>query len=285
MNVPIKTLITLIGHLLIYSQGLILTTLIIKASGPEIYGAYSLLITSIGIVFSISSIGVGISAKRWLPSANEKSKRREIYYPQLWFNLISSTLVGILSGCGYYYLSDLTQLNYLDIPAWYIGIYLVVYTVFSQTVDYYRYTHRVFFYNIATVMQPYILITIILVAYLYGINLSIRMILLAMIISLTMISCIAFISIIKEIGFIIKLIKIKDLYNEIKLGLPLIFVYLTDIILVASDRYIIAIFISIKHVGIYVPAYVIGTLTILLPKVFGVVLQPIISKNIDEGHD
>jgi len=43
-----KTVQTLGGHLLVFIQGLVLTPVVIKVSGPETYGAYILLMAYLG---------------------------------------------------------------------------------------------------------------------------------------------------------------------------------------------------------------------------------------------
>ena len=65
MSVAKKSTQTLVGHLLVFAQGLVLTPLIIKVAGTETYAWYVLLASYLSIMVGISSFGVGINAKRW----------------------------------------------------------------------------------------------------------------------------------------------------------------------------------------------------------------------------
>jgi O-antigen/teichoic acid export membrane protein len=90
---------------------------------------------------------------------------------------------------------------------------------------------------------------------------------------------------VREIGFTLTLPKIPRLVEDIKLGLPLVIVYMVDFILNSSDRYVITAFMSVTAVGYYNSAYALGTFIVLLPKISGVVLPPMVSKAVDTGND
>lgn len=130
------------GHILIYMRGFILMPLIIKTVGVTVYGGYILLTATIGIAFGISSLGVGITAKRFLPSAKSMVERRRLFYPQFLFNIFTVLLFSSL----FFLLKD--QLNRrlfnneIIFSIWVVPLYLFLYLLYSQSTDYFRYTLR-----------------------------------------------------------------------------------------------------------------------------------------------
>lgn len=280
-----KTAQTLAGHLLVFVQGLVLTPIVIKVSGPETYGAYILLLSYMGIMFGISSMGVGISAKRWLPSTENFAERAKKFYPQFWFQTLSVSLLGCVSAIVYVNLVTSPQWQFAGFAAWMVPVYLVAYTAYSQGTDYFRYTHRVGMFNISTVAQPYLFVSLALGIYWITDVLNAGSLIASLTLASATIGSLMFFRIYREIGIHFQLFKRQDLAKEIKLGFPLVLAYLVDVMLSGGDRYIIAAMLSVRDVGLYTPAYTLGSLAMILPKVFGVVLPPLISQRVDAGDE
>jgi len=92
-------------------------------------------------------------------------------------------------------------------------------------------------------------------------------------------------TILKELGVSIPRFSLQRIVNDVRLGIPLVFVFVTDFVMAGSDRFIIALYLSSKSVGYYNPGYMLGALIIMFPKVLGVVLPPLLSKAVDEKQD
>jgi len=90
-----NNLVVLSGQLLFYAQGVILMPIIIKTIGVQVYGGYGVLISIVGFVLGISSLGVGFRRSRFLPSAQDSTARQILFYPQFYFHLISLILLSI----------------------------------------------------------------------------------------------------------------------------------------------------------------------------------------------
>jgi O-antigen/teichoic acid export membrane protein len=285
MSAKKKSIQTLAGHLLVFVQSLILIPIIIKVAGPETYGTYVLIISYMSIMFGISSMGVGINAKRWLPSTLGEGERAATFYPQFWFQILSVLSFAILSVTVYiiFFASLNQQLS--GFLVWLVPAYLLAYTLYSQVTDYYRYTHRVGIFNISTVSQPYLFVFIAIGIFWNTEILNLNTLIASFTFSSILIGGSLFLLLYKEIGLQCSIPSHSDCAREIKVGFPLILAYLVDVILLAGDRYIISIILTLRDVGIYVPAYTLGSLVIVLPKVFGVVLPPLISQRIDAGDE
>lgn len=268
-----------------FAQSIILTPVIIKVSGTETYGIYVLLISYLGIAFGVSSFGVGISAKRWLPSAESMIEKSKLFYPQLWFQFITVSSIALITILLANIYKDKITDSFQDFNFWMIFVYLITYTLYSQMTDYFRYTHRMGIFNIATVAQPYIFIFTAILIYWITSTLNPATLVLSIVASSTVVGVLLSVKAINEMRIIFSLPRAVELKKEIKLGFPLVLSYLVDVILSSGDRYIIAMLLTVRDVGMYSPAYALGSLAMVLPKVFGVVLPPLIAKKVDAGDD
>ena len=83
---------TLLGSLLIYVAGFLLIPLIVKTAGVHVYGSHVIVISFLSILTGVSALGTGFLAKRFLPSTDNKKERANVFYPQFYFNILSSFL-------------------------------------------------------------------------------------------------------------------------------------------------------------------------------------------------
>ena len=262
-----------------------LTPVVIKVSGPDTYGAYILLMAYFGLMFGISSLGVGISAKRWLPSTEDLSARAQLFYSQFWFQILSVTLLGCLSAIVYVNIETAPQGQFAGLSPWMVPVYLMAYTVYSQATDYFRYTHRVGMFNVSTVSQPYLLVGLALGIYWSTDVLNAGSLITSTTVASAMIGGLLFLRLWREIGIKLPALNRQDLSREIQVGFPMVLAYLVDVVLSVGDRFIIAAMLSVRDVGLYAPAYTLGSLAMVLPKVFGVVLPPLISRRVDASDE
>jgi len=276
--------IVFIGYILIYIKGIILMPIIIKTVGVSIYGGFILLTSILSIIFGISSFGTGFIAKRFLPTIEDKSKRAEVFYPQFFFGLLSTIVFSIL-----FILFD-KQINFsifkneINYSVYIVPIYLILYFLYSQVSDYFRYTSRINLMMIISVPFPYIHILLIIIYFYFFKSITINV----LIISLSLSACLIVIPfswiIFREIGIKFIFYKVKNLISDIKIGFPLVFSFIIDFILASSDRYFIAYYLSVAAVGNYNPGYIIGSLIIFIPKAMGMVMPQLMSKAIDSGN-
>jgi O-antigen/teichoic acid export membrane protein len=284
MTVLKKTAQIFFSHFLVVIQGLVFTPLILRVAGVETFGQYSLFSSYLGIIFGVSSFGVGVTARRWLPGADNLVERARLYYPQFWFQFISIIIICITLYAVVFGVFGTTQSFLLGVSSATVFIYLIALTLYSQSVDYFRFTHRIKIFSIATVIQPYLILLLVIACLYLNIRLNIQSIFTIITLSAIFVGAILFAKIILELGIQFQLPKIVTLRTEIALGFPIMLSFLVDAILIGGDRYVIAYLLSIRDVGIYVPAYVLGSLMLLVPKVFGVVLPPLLGKNLDVGN-
>jgi O-antigen/teichoic acid export membrane protein len=275
----------ILGQLLIYLKGLIITPIIIKSVGSTIYGRYILLASFLGLVFGISSFGANFKYRRFLPSTKEMDRRNKLFYPQFFFHLLSTTILALL----FYFLFPKIQNSFFKeeinffVPI--IIIWLIAYTSYSQTADYYRYTLKVGIFNIINISQPYLHILFIVILLYVTQGMNINLIFISQIAAIMLTTIPFLLRIPYEIGFKPVKININELIDSIKIGFPLVIGFIIDFILNAGDRYIIALFLTIEKVAYYSAAYTLGSLIILFPKAISVILPQLLSKSYDNNRE
>jgi len=273
------------GHMLIYLKGIIIMPIIIKSVGATTYGGFALLTSILGIAFGISSLGAGFKAKRFLPSAETMLKRGDLFYPQFYFNVLTILVLSLLFLLLENPLKEYFFRDEISFSIWIIPLYLVFYLLYSQGSNYFRYTSRVQYMTLANFCFSYIHIGFILLyLYVYG-SINIDVLVISMTVSALSIAVPTFLGIFRELGVKFSFYKDKSLISDIRLGFPLVLGNIVDFILAVSDRYIIALFLSVTAVGYYVPAYALGSLIVFIPKAIGTALPQLLSRAIDNGNE
>jgi len=273
------------GHILIYMKGIILMPIIIKTVGVTIYGGFVLFSSVLGIVFGISSFGAGFRARRFLPATADMTARRELFYPQFLFGLVSilffSAVLILLDRSINTYIFK----NEISYSVWVIPLFLIFYFLYSQGSDYFRYTSRVHYMTAATLSFPYTHIALILLFYYCCRYITINILVLSQTLSALLIAIPCFWMIFREMGVKVSFYKFKGLVSDIKLGFPLILGFIVDFILAGSDRYFIAFYMTVSAVGYYNPGYVLGSLIVFIPKAMGTALPQLMSKAVDSKNE
>ena len=94
-----------------------------------------------------------------------------------------------------------------------------------------------------------------------------------------------FVIILRELGLDAAFYDRPSFVTDLRLGVPLVLTNMVDFVLAASDRYLIALYLSVTDVGYYVPGYVLGSVIIFLPKAIGTAFPQLLSRAIDRGDE
>ena len=278
-------LIVIIGHILVYMKGIILMPVIIKTVGVTVYGGFALLSSILGFIFGISSFGVGFKAKRFLPSARTLSERKELFYSQFYFGLLSIIILSFLLVLFNGQLNVYVLKKAVSYSVWIIPLYMISYFLYSQISDYFRYTSRVQYMTIANIAFPYLHIVFILLFFYFFQYINIDV----LFYSQSLAACVIIIPLggllLKELSIWFSFFSKKELISDIKLGFPLVLNFIVDFVLSGIDRYFIAFYLSVTDVGYYNPGYALGSLIIFLPKAMGTALPQLLCKAVDNKDE
>ncbi|HEX7640046.1 MAG TPA: lipopolysaccharide biosynthesis protein, partial [Burkholderiaceae bacterium] len=276
---------TLVCHLLVFAQGLVLTPLVVKSAGAQAYGAYVLLMPALAVLSALSPLGVGLLARRELPSASDAEHRARLFYTRFWFQLVSAAMLGALAAAALGTAHGLRNGVPDGIPRWLPAAYLLANAVFTQATDYFRYTHRIGVFNLSIVAQPWLFVLLALAGHRATGRLDPSLLVGAMASSCLLVGLAQMAGVVRELGLRVAWPGRATLGRELRFGLPMILAYLVETVSSSGDRYLLAAFLSVRDVGAYAPACALGALALVVPRVFGVVLPPSLALQIDRGNE
>ena len=269
-----------LSSIFISLSSLLIAPLVINGIGIATYGVYVMYISSIPLIISILSFGLGFIAKRYMPSAYSMKKIEELYIPQFYIRLlILLSFITVVFLSVYFLKREFINLENL---AFFSSQSFIFY---EQIFDFYRFTHKLatsslmgFLYNLLIVLLIYISIY---TGYANNLN---DLIAIHLICVLPLI-LFYFPQVFLKISFkpiIYK--KFSDFKNDINLGLPLVLNNFNETLINIGDRYLIGFIVSAAAVGFYSPSYAIGCFLIILARISTGVLPPILS-NLYDNND
>jgi len=274
----IKDSFYLVGaQILIYMKGIILLPIIIKNFGASQYGGYVLLMTGIGFISAIYPLGVGFRSSRFMPSTDDKAEQCELFYMPVFFAGAMFIGTSLLLLLGRDPINTIIFKHNINFSMYLVILILLANQLYSSSAGFFRFTHKMKFYTIAEISSSYLMIAIMVLS-IFVLNIkTINSLLWAHLLALMLVAIPLMFGVYRNIGFIIPKLCFRDILKDIRLGFPLVLSYVLDFILVASDRYVIALLVSTTAVGYYSPAYTLGSFIILVPKVFIIALRPLLS--------
>jgi O-antigen/teichoic acid export membrane protein len=276
-------LIAFAGQIASNLQGLIALPIIIRLAGPASYGAYVLLLSMIAFLFGIIATAVPYSYQRQLPSASNYAQRRRLFEPQFLFQLL---LVAVLAGglvLAVPAVDDRLLGGTAHVAPWLLVSLLLANFLHRQVVDYFQYTQSYRRWSFATGASPYVFVAMLLIVSGAGLSLSLDTLLTLHLVTTLSVMAPLLVLMLREIGFPRLRLPLRRLMADVRVGVPLAFEVVIDYVLSFSDRYLIALFLSISDVGRYQPAYALASVVLFLPRLGETVLLPAVSQMIDAG--
>jgi O-antigen/teichoic acid export membrane protein len=275
--------LSFITHILIYMKAIFLIPIIIKTVGVSVYGSFSLITAFVGIIVGLSSMGVGVKSFRYLPSSKTAVQKAQNFYPPFYFKLfmlfLISTLIVIFgSNIKSFFVEKDSNFSIYILP-----IYLLLYIVYEYSNSYLRYSSKIFYMCLHGIGYAYLHVSFILIYSNFD-DISINVLFLSQAFMAFLISMPVIYIIYKEINFRFIYFKLSEIKEQIKIGFPMVLNFIADFILAASDRFVLAYFMGAIAVGLYVPAYTLGALILLVPKAIGTVVPQLMAKSIDSGE-
>lgn len=266
-------------------QGLILLPVLVKNIGVTVYGGYVLLKTGVEFLYGISSLGVGFKYKRFVPSTVDPLERNKLFYPQFFFQfLVLLIIFALLTGLNSF-IKSVVYRNEFDFSIGLLCLVILMKFLGGQIAHFFRYTHRINILIYSAIVNSILMIIFVLIGVLVFKKKDINLILQAEIYSSIIANSYVTVKLLREIGFSFPVLKAKQIIEDIKLGIPLIFSYVLDFIMYSSDRYIIGGLMSASAVGLYSPAHSMGGVIGVVPKAMNMSLLPTLAKANDEKKD
>ena len=153
-----------ISQAVVFLSNFIAIPIIISNTNENNYGQYVLLIAYLGILTTLSPLGLGFKAKRFLPSRENIKERTIIFSPQFYSHF---ALTLIFSFIFIYFLKFFDEFIFgsnFKIADWVIVFYAIIFAFYSQILLIFKYTQNINKFNIIVASVP--VTFLILVAYL-----------------------------------------------------------------------------------------------------------------------
>lgn len=279
----IDFLVLLAGQVMMVLQGIIVLPFVIKLAGEATFGAYVLLLSLVGWLFSLLGCGIPYRYQRNLVSANTFQERKQLFEPQFTFQI--TFVVGISAAA--ILVGNRFETWLLDGVTYSVGllvIYLFVRLLNKQALDYFQYTQRFLPFSLTLSGNPYLFVTMLAIVAFWQQHLTLDTLLALQIVSTAVISLPTLWVLVREIGIPRLRLPLALLISDTKLGLPLMLELTIDFLLRSSDRYLILAFLSVADVGMYQPAYTVGSLAIFFVTLTETILLPTLSRLVDAGQ-
>ena len=263
---------------------IVMTPIFLSTLGEYQYGFYSLLVTTSGLLFMVSTFGLGFTARRELPSSNTIFKDAQLFYPQFYSHvLITSCLAAVAFLLIQGYFKHQYNANW-SILTPIILSYLISYSVYSQFNLLFKYKRRIGLLNGLILFQVSINALLLFLSYGYYGALTVPIIFLCHLTGLLLACFVFFIPATNLVGIHSFFYKKKALREDLKFGLPLLLLTGLETFVAVSDRYIIAYFVDLKAVAAYVVPAMLCSLLLVIPRFVSIVVEPMTSLLVDQGN-
>ena len=279
------SLIVGLGNISSQAVSLLLIPLVIKLASPAVFGAYVLISSVLVLSSLLFSLGLGFHYRRSLPSSVTPAERAAVFFP----GVLAQT-VSVLGGSLLLYLAfplfgerllgGHFEFNLLLIPAFCMASVLC-----NQAGEYFRYTHRMALYSGISIVASVLNIAIYLACGLGGAGMNLNILFGAQVVSLLITGGLLWWMILREIPLTLRWPKWGELRHDFRLGFPLTAAVFADTASAASDRYLIAGFLTAAAVGFYAPAASLGALILFLPRISNMVLVPLLARGRDTAQE
>jgi O-antigen/teichoic acid export membrane protein len=263
---------------LVTLSNIILLPILTKNLAIADYGAWALIMVTIGLLPPLVALGLPNSLTRFGPAAKDKRDIREIFYSMGFIVLaVSSITCGLLSLFVPQIAASLFQNNLttalLLIPN--ILIACLIYFVLTYFVTFQQFKR----YAVLSIFNAYLNTAVIAYFVLsgHGLEGAVVALLIQQVVGFSLIMYL----IVAEIGFAIP--KFTRVRQYLAYGVPLLPGGLSSWVANSSDRYLILFFLGAAAVGYYSPAYTAGASIAMIAAPLAL-LFPALSKYYDEHN-
>lgn len=272
------------AQLIVLLRGLILLPFIAKLLGAAAYGTWAQVHVTLGLISTVSSLGIGFAFLRFFAGETDKEKIRQGFFSILivafgWSCLIAIVFFLFAAPLAEGFFGGMESTGIVRL----LAIILPFYTINFLFLFFFR-----AFREMKLFASLQLALTFIELALVAGFVLSgwgIFGAILAILIGHLLIDLVMFFLIVKRVGLTLphlsSFAKIKD---YLRFGLPLLPADLAGWLVHSSDRYVIAAFLGIASTGIYAAAYTFGTIVSAYIGPIGMVIVPTLASLYDNNQ-
>lgn len=280
----IYTTTCLHGLLALYT--FLIIPIFVRVSSTEVYGSFVLFETSMTAFLMFGTLGIGVTAKRFLPGASLKIEKQELFNTQLMTAFLIASIAFLSASFIYYFNNFGSDESFKSQFVLISACCLFASFFFTQSTIYFRYTHRLITSSALSFSQPYMFLSfIIIMSSVTRSLLSFVDILILFTLSFAIAGIVGLAMVYKELDFSFKLPTSSWLRQEVKIGFPLSVSVVLEMALIASDRYLIAIYLGLEKVGSYAICYAVSAVILIVPRIVNLAFFPVAAALKDNCQD
>jgi O-antigen/teichoic acid export membrane protein len=260
-------------------SNLVLLPILTKKLPIAEYGAWALVMVTLGLLPWLATLGLPGAMIRFLAAETDKRKIREDFYSMgLIASLISLIIAVFFLLFRQQIAASLFQNNltvtFLVIPN------IVIACVIAYAIQYFVTFQQIKRYSSLTVFNAWLNTALIAFFVLlgYGLEGAVTGLLIQQLVTLSVVLYL----IVPQIGLAIP--KFQHTKEHLAFSIPLVPGMLSQWITDSSDRYLIAFFLGTAAVGYYSPGYTLGYMLGIIAVPFATLLPPVLSKHYDSGN-
>ena len=260
-------------------SNLILLPILTKNLAIADYGAWALIMVTLGLLPWLITLGLPAAMTRFLAAATDKRDIQEAFYSMGFIALLASSIIsGLLflfvpqiAASLFHNNNTIALLLILNILIACLTFYVLQYFVTFQQIK---------TYSALTIFNVYL--NTALIAYFvllgHGIEGAVIALLIQQLVGFTVTTYL----IVAQIGVAIP--KLRHVRQYLAFGMPLVPANVAGWIVNSSDRYLIALFLGAAAVGYYSPAYTLGSILTMVSAPLAIMLPPVLSKYYDDNN-
>lgn len=257
-------------------SSIIIIPIITKTLTSAEFGIWVQFIATLGLMPFLTTLGLPYAMIRFLASTKEVYRIQEVFYSFFFiiviFTLFVSSIITVYSPQISVVLFGGNKEVIMFLP---ICIFLA--SIISFLLNYFRTFQQVKIYSIFLISQAYL--NIIFVTYFIFSNEGLFGVFLGYLISQILILILMGLIVLHQISF--HLPKFDKIYYYLQFSIPTIPSNISQWIVNAGDRYVIAIFLGTSFVGFYSLGYTLANLLIIFFAPFSFILPSILSQKYD----
>jgi len=268
-----------ITNLFISLSGILLLPILTKSLPIEEYGTWVQITVTLGLVPTVAMLGLPFTLVRFLAAAKTRQEIQEGYYTIAMVMVVTAGLTSLI----FFILAELiatvlfgNQVAVTQILAPIIFLECIN----ALQLNYFRTFRQIKRYSYLTVFKTCLQLFLIGALVLAGHGIfgaTIGLLLTDLVLFLIM-----GVLIVPKIGIAIP--KFIHLREYLSFCLPTVPGTLSNWVVNSSDRYVIAVFLSIAYVGYYSPGYALGNIIVMFIAPLSIMLPVVLSKHYDEGN-
>jgi len=260
-------------------SNLILLPILTKNLAIADYGAWALIMVTLGILPWLITLGLPAAMIRFLAAATDKRDIRQAFYSMGFIALLTSSIVSALlflfvpqiAASLFHNNTTIAILLILNILIACLTFYVLQYFVTFQQIK---------TYSALIIFNAYLETG--LVAYFVLLGHGLEGAVVALLIQQLTGFAVMLYLIIAQIG--VAMPKFRHVRQYLAYGMPLVSANMATWIVDSSDRYLIALFLGAAAVGYYSPAYALGSTLSVVAAPLMTMLPPVLSKHYDDDN-